>query len=250
MRYELMFPHQIREAIAKNIPVVLALGVLEYHGEHLSTGVDTLVITRALDELEQDIPMVVFPAFYYGASSYAVAASDSGTIHSDPKLLYPFALNLFENLLCVGFKNIHVFVHHQSENFRAGMPTDLSFKLGARQAIFNFLERKNGEGWWGNSETSDYYERHLANDDPFNWISVHPFVSEEIQKAHPIDHAGKLETALMMAFCPEGVDMTNVSDSKWYTRSAVEATPSYGFQLKNLIMDHLRDTLKVKSYGQ
>ena len=29
MRYELMLPHQIRAAIAANLPVVLPLGVLE-----------------------------------------------------------------------------------------------------------------------------------------------------------------------------------------------------------------------------
>ncbi|NLO01229.1 MAG: creatininase family protein, partial [Bacteroidales bacterium] len=43
MRYEYMFPDQIRKAIDNNTPVVMALGVLEYHGEHLCPGVDTLV---------------------------------------------------------------------------------------------------------------------------------------------------------------------------------------------------------------
>lgn len=33
MRYEMMLPHQIRRAIAENWPVVLPLGVLEYHGK-------------------------------------------------------------------------------------------------------------------------------------------------------------------------------------------------------------------------
>ena len=42
MRYELMLPHQIRRAIAENWPVVLPLGVLEYHGEHMALGMDTL----------------------------------------------------------------------------------------------------------------------------------------------------------------------------------------------------------------
>jgi creatinine amidohydrolase/Fe(II)-dependent formamide hydrolase-like protein len=32
VRYELMLPHQIRAAIDGNWPVVLTLGVLEYHG--------------------------------------------------------------------------------------------------------------------------------------------------------------------------------------------------------------------------
>ncbi len=32
MRFELMFPDQIRKAIKEHWPVVLPLGVLEYHG--------------------------------------------------------------------------------------------------------------------------------------------------------------------------------------------------------------------------
>ena len=46
MRYEMMLPHQIRMAIAENWPVVLPLGVLEYHGEHLAVGMDTLAVSR------------------------------------------------------------------------------------------------------------------------------------------------------------------------------------------------------------
>ncbi len=37
MHFDMMLPHQIRSAIAANWPVVLPLGVLEYHGEHLAS---------------------------------------------------------------------------------------------------------------------------------------------------------------------------------------------------------------------
>ena len=40
MQYLKMLPYQIREAIDKNVPVVLPLGVVEYHAEHLPLGVD------------------------------------------------------------------------------------------------------------------------------------------------------------------------------------------------------------------
>ncbi|MBW8619654.1 MAG: creatininase family protein, partial [Hyphomicrobiales bacterium] len=71
MRYELMLPHQLREAIDKNWPVILPLGVLEYHGEHLGLGMDTLAVIRILDRLEKEKPVVILPPFYYGAASYA-----------------------------------------------------------------------------------------------------------------------------------------------------------------------------------
>ena len=40
MRFELMRPHQIRDAIARVVPAVLPLGVMEYHGEHMGVGMD------------------------------------------------------------------------------------------------------------------------------------------------------------------------------------------------------------------
>ncbi len=245
MRYETMFPDQIRSAIDDNLPVVLALGVLEYHGEHLVSGVDTLVIVRALDILEKDIPMVIMPPFYYGASSYAVEPPErKGSVHIDSGVLQPLARALFDNLLRIGFRNVHVFVHHQSENFTAGMPTDLSFKLAARQATFSFLEKQRGEGWWGSAGSGDYYENHEQGDNPFNWIRIHPFMSAGIQKLHPIDHAGKLETALMMSFCPEGADMSRFAEGKWYTQTAKEASLAYGDQVKQLILEDLKSILQ------
>lgn len=244
MRYELMYPEDIRSAIDSNTPAVLALGVLEYHGEHLVTGVDTLVIVKALKILEKELPMVILPPFYYGASSFAVEPPErKGSIHTGPQILYPFAQNLFDNLLRIGFRNIHVFVHHQSENFAAGMPTDLSFKLAAKQATFSFLEKDRGEGWWGNASSSDYYEQHNQGSDPFNWIRIHPFLSADIQAQYPIDHAGKLETALMQSLCPEGVDMKRFKKGTWYTESATQATKEYGDIVKELVLDNLRNIL-------
>ena len=73
MRYELMRPSQIREAIKKRTPVVLPLGVLEYHSEHLPVGMDTLAVERALHLYEKEAEVVILPSFYWGASARAVA---------------------------------------------------------------------------------------------------------------------------------------------------------------------------------
>jgi creatinine amidohydrolase len=72
MRYEMMLSHQIRRAIQENWPVVLPLGVLEYHGEHMAVGMDTLAVIKVLERLEAEIDLVILPPFYYGAASYAV----------------------------------------------------------------------------------------------------------------------------------------------------------------------------------
>ena len=244
MRYEKMLPHQIRAAIAANTPVVLPLGVLEYHGEHMAVGMDTLAVTCALDILEKEADIVILPPFYDGAASYAVEPPEgTGSVQVDSTVLHPFARELFNGLLRVGFRNIHAFIHHQTENFATGMPTDLAFKFGARQAIFAFLEKTRGEGWWGNATMSDYYAQQAGGDDPFNWIKIHPLMTRETIGQYPFDHAGEGETSLMLAMCPEAVDMHRISDERWYTQSARNASEPTGARGRDLILAHMRRVL-------
>jgi creatinine amidohydrolase/Fe(II)-dependent formamide hydrolase-like protein len=187
MRYELMLPREIRAAIDGNWPVVLPLGVLEYHGEHMAVGMDTLAVTGILEILEMDANLVILPPFSYGAASYAVEPPErTGTLHIDAEALIPLAKAMFTGLLRIGFRNIHLVIHHQTENFAAGMPTDLAFKLAARQAIFAFLEAERGEGWWGAKSMADYYERQSSGDDPFNWIKAHPLMPSSLMEGLPV----------------------------------------------------------------
>lgn len=244
MRYEMMLPHQIRAAIDARWPVVLPLGVLEYHGEHMSVGMDTLAVTGVLDILEKEMNLVILPSFYYGAASYAVEPPErNGTLHVDAEALLPFARAMFQGLLRIGFRNIHVVVHHQTENFLAGMPTDLVFKLAARQAIFAFLEKERGEGWWGNEKMADYYAQQSAGDDPFNWVKAHPLMTPDAMDGYPFDHAGEGETSLMMALSPAAVDLSRLSQDKWYARSARQASVERGLKGRDRILAWLRRAL-------
>ena len=244
MRYDLMRPSQIRDAIAAQTPVVLPLGVLEYHGEHLPSGMDTLAVTRILDRLEGERDLVILPPFSYGAASYAVRGPEGGTVQVDASVLMPFAQALFVGLLRVGFRNIHAVIHHQTENFVQGMPTDLAFRLAARQAVFQFLQAERGEGWWGDPANQTYYAGHAAGDNPFNWVQVHPLMDPAIMAAFPFDHAGAGETALMLALAPETVDMAALSaEAPWYVAGAEAATAAEGERGVELILARLRGLL-------
>lgn len=231
MRLDLMRPHQVREAIAAGLPLVLPLGVLEYHGEHLPLGMDMLAVSRILDRVEAAAPdrVIVAPAFPYGAASFAVAGPEgTGTLQVGAEALVPFAGALFAGLLRIGFRNVHAFIHHQTENFAQGMPTDLSFRLGARKAIFAHLESTRGEGWWGSPGMADYYGDHARGENPFNWVQVHPLF-DTAAGGYPFDHAGIGETALMLALAPETVEMTRVGDGgHWFARGAEGATRDLG----------------------
>ena len=244
MRYEMMLPHQIRTAIEQRWSVVLPLGVLEFHGEHMAVGMDTLAVVKCLELLEAELPMVILPPFYYGAASYAVAAPEgTGTLQVEADKLFPFAQSLFAGLLRIGFRNIHALVHHQTENFAAGMPTDLAFKFAGRQAIFAFLEKASGEGWWGKEAMADYYAQHAKGDDPFNWIKAHALMVPEAMDGYPFDHAGIGETSLLMALAPDAVDMARLSPETWYTRTAKDASAEFGRQGRDRILARLRALL-------
>ncbi|MFH0965358.1 MAG: creatininase family protein [Planctomycetota bacterium] len=247
MRYEMMFPEEIRKAIAENWPAVLSVGVLEYHSEHCAVGVDALLVIRAVEILEKEMDLVILPAFLYGAATYAVEAPEGrGTVHVDSDAIHVLAREVLRGFLRVGFRNIHIFLHHQTENFAAGMPTDLALRLAARQAIFEHIERERGEGWWGDNSMRSYYADHDAGTDPFNWIQVHPFMGEDAQKKYPVDHAGEQETSLMLAFCPEGVDMKRISKEKWYVEKADKANLAYGNAAKKMILERMREILGKK----
>jgi creatinine amidohydrolase/Fe(II)-dependent formamide hydrolase-like protein len=248
MRYEMMLPHHIRTAIDADWPVVLPLGPLEYHGQHMSVGMDTLAVVKTVELMEKEMDLVILPAFYYGSASYAVEPPErNGSVQVESEHLIPVAKDLFRSLLRIGFRNIHFFIHHQSENFVQGMPTDLAFKTGARLAIFEFLEKERGEGWWGDNAMSTYYADHARGANPFNWIQGHPLMDAEIIGQYAFDHAAKGETSLMLALCPEAVDMDHLSTEKWYLETATEATPEYGQFGADLILERMRTILSKQS---
>ncbi|MGI6355860.1 MAG: creatininase family protein [Lentisphaeria bacterium] len=246
MRYELMRPKHIREAIEKRWPVILPLGVLEYHGEHLPVGMDTLAVVRCAELLEQEMDLVLLPPFYYGSASFAVEPPEGrGTVHVKSQVLLPFARELFLGLLRVGFRNIHAFIHHQSENFASGMPTDLAFRLASKQVILEFLDKTRGEGWWGDNSMANYYTEHDSLDaNPFNWIQTHPLMDSDIISKYPFDHAAEGETSLMMALCPDTVDMNDYSAEKWYLESAAKASRELGEKGVAMILERMRKILK------
>lgn len=240
MRYELMRPDEIAAAIAANLPVVLPIGVMEYHGAHLPAGVDLLAVTRIVERLGDEV--VVLPPFAYGAASFAVAGPGSGTLHVDASVILPMAEALFGALLATGFRNIHGVIHHQTEGFDQGMPTDLAFRLAGRNAVMKRLEAERGLGWWGDRAMQDYYAVQAQGADPFNWVRIHPLFPKN--DVLPFDHAGAGETALMLALAPETVAMERALEGgHWFTETAPEATAALGEAGVAVALAHLRRVL-------
>lgn len=241
MQFERLRPRQIADQIATGTPFVLPIGVMEYHGQHLPAGVDLLIVTETVRRLGDAV--VVMPAFAYGAASHAVAGPDSGgTLHLDAGAFLPMAEALFTAALRAGIRNLHGIIHHQTENFHQGMPTDLVFRLAARNAIFRHLEAERGAGWWGRNDMADYYQQQAEGSDPFAWITIHPLFPKGAD--FPFDHAGEGETALMLALAPETVDLSLAREGgHWFTETAPQATAEQGERGVAIALQHLRTCL-------
>jgi len=244
MRLQYMRGGQLREAVHDRLPLVIPAGTIEYHGEHLGLGCDTLIVEKALERLEHDVPMVVAPTFAYGTSSYGVAGPEAGTVNVDNTRLMAHVKDVLGAFLEVGFRRIVVVIHHQYEG-GAELPLTLAFKSAAAELVFEFLETKHGRGWWGEESNAAFYDQLDAKESPWNWLRVIPLMHPDVQRQTGYDHAGKHESSLLWALCPEAVDMDARADNTtWYTRSADEADLAYGRRMVDLILRQLRTELE------
>lgn len=239
MKLQEMLPHQLETAKKEGWPLFLPAGTIEYHGEHLPLGVDTIAVLKALEEAEKRIPCVVAPTVWYGPSSYAVAGPEKGTIDVDVDRFEGHVQDVVNGLLHTGFRKILVVIHHQFEMGQL-MPEALAFRKAGMKLAFQWQEREKGRGWWGAPEMETYYEKMGSREDPFNWVRVVPLMSPAIQKAMGYDHAGKLETSLMQYAVPALVEMRRLeNDGLWFTREARAASPEHGKKTIELVVDYL-----------
>ena len=69
-------------------------------------------------------------------------------------------------------------------------------------------------------------------------------MTPQIIAEFPFDHAGLGETSLLLALCPDTVEMENLSRDHWYTASASAATRELGEKGRSLILAHMRHVLR------
>ena len=114
-----------------------------------------------------------------------------------------------------------------------------------RITMVEYLEKEKGRGWWGSESMATYYENLETSDNPFNWIQIVPLMSPEIQQKMGFDHAGFLETSLMLAAIPERVNMDLLKDDGlWFTKDAYKASSEYGKKVYKMMVGYLIEIAK------
>lgn len=238
------FPREVERVKKENIPLVICGGTVEYHGAHCSYGCDTLVAEGLIEKLAKEKEIMIAPSIKYSPSSYAVGDEKSGTVHVPERAFEDYVYYVFWSLLNAGFRNIYVVIHHQFEQ-ESEMPMTLCYRMAAKRATMQYLEKTLGQGWWGSESYANYYEELEGSNNPFSWIKVIPTMSTEVQNATGYDHAGKYESSILMSLYPEAVDLSRIDDIKhWFTESARQASKEIGDEMVEKSLEYLRRAIK------
>ena len=237
------FPREAKYVQEKNIPLVICGGTVEYHGAHCSFGCDTLVAEGLIKELAKKKELMIAPTISYSPSSYAVGDSKSGTVHVKERAFEDYVYYVFMSFLEAGYRNIYVVIHHQFEQ-ESEMPMTLCYRMAAKRATMEYLEKTLGQGWWGSESYASYYEQLEGANNPFNWIKVIPTMSTAVQNATGYDHAGKFESSILMSLYPDCVQLDRIDDIKhWFTESAREANPELGEEMVARSLEYLEGAI-------
>ena len=238
MRLELSVPAELDRAREKRLPLIIPVGVIEYHSGHLPVGTDALVAIEFAKRLEQNCELVLAPPIWYGPASYAVGGPEGYTIDMDSMIFNQTLYHIYMSMLRSGWRNIYTLIAHQTETFN---PTETACLDASRRVLFRFLEDTRGIGWWGKPSCQDFYSTMDQDDNPWNWIKVRPLAPRG--KGYSGDHAGIHETSMLWALAPENIRVGQIGKSgDWFTQSAADASQELGEQtVRSLLKDWLEE---------
>ncbi|MBI2192197.1 MAG: creatininase family protein [Planctomycetes bacterium] len=108
-----MLPEQVREAARKNTPVLIAAGVIEYHGPHLPIGTDFLIAHSIVEEVARRCECVAAPPLILGPTGSWAAGPLDGEFDFPAEPFFHYVKAELRGLLDMGFRRILVLQHHQ-----------------------------------------------------------------------------------------------------------------------------------------
>ena len=220
-----MRPEQLQYAVNRDVPVLMAAGVVEYHGPHLPIGTDFLIANTVCEEVEKRCECILAPPLPFGPTMSWAAGSKDGEVDFEPEPFFQYVKEILKNIMNLGFRRIYVCQHHQGLE---GLQS-LCLRRAAAELIRD-VGRSWGDGW-GRGRHAE-----LPNPNIFGWIRVagpdsfshYPPDSERM----PVGHGGKGETQLIMGSLPETVRMgaldTLVGKMPPWLDDATEASASEG----------------------
>ncbi len=200
-------PHQIREAIAGGVPLLLPAGCIECHGSQGPVGTDTIAAEELCRAVAARVPAVVAPSIEYGPTGWAVSGPEWGTVEVAGEQFSGYVKEVLRSLLLMGWPRIIVMIHHQGTDG----PEGLAFRKAGIELAFELARAERGNGWWGEQPPE-------THGNVFSRVRVAPTILPAAAAVCHGDHAGHYETSLAMYLYPDSVDPAQLAQhSFWYT---------------------------------
>jgi creatinine amidohydrolase len=147
---------------------ILALGSMEQHGNHLPFSTDTIIAEHISEKVAKKTNSFLLPSLYYGVSFEHLPLFNISIKHS---IIVELISDICTSLINNGIQKLYVINGHHGN-------------AGLLQYI-------------GQNISSD----HISGKDFFYFINYWQLIEQNF------DHAGKVETSLMMAICPDLVNL-------------------------------------------
>jgi creatinine amidohydrolase len=244
MRLELASFRDVESAKKRQVPLVIPVGTIEYHGPHCALGCDTQIAIGIAEEVAKRREIIIAPPVWYGVASYAVAGPEKNTVQIDVDVFEDYVACILDSFITGGFRNIYLLIHHQYE-MESLMPMTLACMKAGKKVTMAYLERTRGLAWWGDNKMAEYYENLDSGDNPFSWVTVLPCMSKRAQEATGYDHAGKWETSFLSAVVPEAVHLELLNESdEWFIKNARDASPGIGVNMLQISLEDLLERIK------
>ncbi|MCE5237751.1 creatininase family protein [bacterium] len=206
VRYEEMLPHELDAAVAAFPVAYCAFGSLEWHGQHLPLGNDTLKADTLLRMTAEKYGGVVVPPTYWGFLEPWHPWTSSGLGATITELLYR---RIFECLVEVGFRAVIGVTGHDVDPQRAAI----------QKAVEAIKENTGATGFA--MEEGDFYD--LTQD--------------------RMDHAAHWETSLLMYLRPELVDLSRIAGEDLTTDEGRRAAGIFGKDPRQFASRELGETI-------
>jgi len=184
-----MNTEELRETLKRCDIVLIPIGTVEQHGNHLPLFTDNFicieVAERAAEKISNEFPVVVAPLIPFGKSTES--KDWIGTISLEPLTLFNLVRDVCKSLAHMGFRKL-VFVngHGGHSQFLGSVAADIGRETKTFIAVFD---------WWGTDLLSEIKAKH-----------------QESREAG-IFHACEMETSQIMFLRPDLVSVDKIQES-------------------------------------
>jgi creatinine amidohydrolase len=186
---------EVEKAAKKNLPVLIPIAVIEEHGPHMSSGIDTYlgywICKKVRQELKkQGVEALIAPPFYWGINRSTHVYPGTFTVRKET--MKALLKDIYASFKSWGFTDIyHIISHgdglHNQTTFEAVIENRRSMNMNLYILYSEDLLKRSG----------------LTGKEPF--LAVHKAAPVQMGKYADL-HAGKWETGVVAAYFPELVD--------------------------------------------